>query len=94
MCGQKVAPCVGGAGTTIQQLTFAPPIFSAHQKYATALAIAKDLASLAAEVGTTVFNERLAFLVDLKRWWDNGPGVQLASSCKYQVKDYRTYGHL
>ena len=37
----------------------APPVRSAHQNYATALAVEKDLASLAAEVGTTVFNERL-----------------------------------
>ena len=58
-CGQKGAPCVGGSSTTIQQLMSAPPILSAHQKYATALAVEKDLASLAAEVGTAVFNERL-----------------------------------
>ncbi len=56
-CRQKVAPCAGGTGTTIQQLTSAPPTISAHQKYAAALAVGKDLASLAAEVDTTACNE-------------------------------------
>ena len=87
-CGQKVAPCVGGTGTTIQELTSARPVLSAHQKYAAALAVGKDLASLASEVGTTEFNERLAFLVDLRRCWTDGPGVRLASTCKYQVNEY------
>ena len=50
LCKQKGLPCVGGASVNVQP-RHAPRVLSAHQKFATAMAVAKDLASLASEVG-------------------------------------------
>ena len=48
-CKQKGIPCAAGAGANVQPMP-TPRALSAHQKFATAMAVAKDLAILASEV--------------------------------------------
>ena len=82
-CGLKCFGNVGSVGATIARVPSVPSVPSSHQKYSTALSVAKDLACLASEVGMPCFKERLAFLQDVRRCWAQGTTVSLHSACKY-----------
>ena len=83
VCGQKLTESVGSVGITASTATSTSTVMSSHQKYATALSVAKDLASLASEVGMACFTERLAFLQDVRRSWAQGSTVTMHSTCEY-----------
>ena len=78
-CGQKTVPCVGGTGTTAHP-TSTPRVLSAHQKFAAAMAVAKDLADLASEVGVALFRERLDFLTEVRQRWAAGSSVRSSTT--------------
>lgn len=78
-CGQKTVPCVGGTGTTAHP-TSTPRVLSAHQKFAAAMAVAKDLAGLASEVGVALFRERLDFLTEVRQRWAAGSSVRSSTT--------------
>ena len=81
-CKQKGVPCVGGAAANVQP-RHVPRVLSSHQKFAAAMAVAKDLASLASDVGMVEYRERLAFLTDVRRSWAEGSSVRLTHTCEY-----------
>ena len=83
-CKQKGVPCVGGAAANVQP-RHVPRVLSSHQKFATAMVVAKELASLASEVGMVEFHERLTFLTDVRRSWAEGSSVRLTSTCEYDL---------
>ena len=60
-------------------------MLSSHQKFATAMVVAKELASLASEVVMVEFCERLVFPADVRRRWVEGSSVRLTSTCEYDL---------
>ena len=81
---QKGVPCVGGAAANVQP-RHVPRVLSSHQKFATAMVVAKELASLASEVVMVEFCERLVFPADVRRRWVEGSSVRLTSTCEYDL---------
>ncbi|KAI0215607.1 hypothetical protein LSAT2_032340 [Lamellibrachia satsuma] len=79
-CGLKCRLGISTTGTTVCRTPCDAPVLSAHQKYPTALAVAKDLTSLAAEQGMATFKERLAFLKEVGPRWAGGSSATIAST--------------
>lgn len=50
---------------------------SEHQKFNKALAVARELSSLASEVGMSEFKERLNLLKEIRDLWANGKKVTM-----------------